>query len=422
MSYDIQQWLNDSLTTPINAQRLGYMETGIKNAAQIADQALAAASVVNSGIPGAVYFDTFFSGADDNAKFTAMNSWMEAMTGPTPVVFFAARQYNHNVPIKLFSGLKMAGSAGFAAREFSRGTVINWQGAANTSQFIFPGSQPAGQSYPTDGSPRDCTFTGIQWQGGSSTHFLPKLTTSGTAGQNLWYFQWHNCAWKSFNTIWWGAGTGCSITGITHMQGAGMQGNSPLQIGGSENHIFGNDGFSFVDRSIATGTPFIRSSMYKSTIGQVMITARQSDFFLSVEFGESLTMRGVAFDAQGSDPVYGAGIKISGCDGITFDGCSFKGMATTPASGAGGSSANRAWIMATGGAQMTFTGNHFRREGNNIPATSYPLLYASSGTANVKWGYNNYSAFGGSPAVIQQAVAGKLTAQDDPALTVVTAA
>lgn len=418
-NYQIQAWINDSLTTPVNASRLGHIEQGISDARDIADQAIGAVQTVNSGVPGAVYFDTFFAGADDNAKVNSMNTWAAAASGPTPVVLFAARQYNHSTPIQLYAGLKLGGSAGFAAREFSRGTVINYTGGAGTSQMAYPASNPRGMS---DNSPRDVTMTGIQFQGGTTTHFLPKLSPGSTTGTVLWYCQFHNCCWKQFDTVWWGAGTGTSISGVTHLQVAGQQGNAPFNVGGSENSLFGNDVYSFADRQVATGTPLIRTSMQKSYIGKIMITARQTDWMISVEGGNSITIDGLAFDSQSGDPVYGAGLKITGGDGVVVSNCSFKGVATAPASATGGASANKGWIHATGGRQVLVQGCQFLRGGNNMPATSFPVLYAGSSTNEFKWGLNNYSNYSGSPAVVQQAASGKIFTVADPSISVVTAA
>lgn len=370
--------------------------------------------------PGMVFFDSYFSGANDSAKMTSMNTWAQAQSGPTDAVLFDARQYDFNVPIKLFSGLKLVGATLSPAREFSRATILNWQGGSGTSMFIFPPEGQTGQTYPSDGSPRDITISYIQLQGGSSTHCMPKYdptTSSSYAGHTLWYCRFHDCGFKNFSTVWWGWGDGTVIDGLTHFQSIG---DTALCLGGSENTIFGNDTYSFMANSTDTAGPLVRSIMSKSSIGRCMITARKTSYGLSIEGGHNLVVDGLALDAQDSDPMYGAGMRISGGDGVTITNCSFKGMATAPSSGLGGASANKGWIHISGGSQLMFSGNNFHRAGNNMPATSFPLAYVTGvGSGQVKWGYNGYSGWGGAGAVLQQSSSGFITEPGDPTLSIV---
>src|SRR3712207_345195 len=53
-------------------------------------------------VAGEVYFDTYFAGTGDDAKFAAMNKW--AAGNPNVKVRFALRQYNFKTPIMLYSG------------------------------------------------------------------------------------------------------------------------------------------------------------------------------------------------------------------------------------------------------------------------------------------------------------------------------
>lgn len=365
-----------------------------------------------TGESGEVWFDGF-PGATVNEKITALNAWSRTQTGPTRTVVFDAKSYEFSTPIDLNSGLSLMGAKRATAREYSRATVLRWQGAANTSMFRFPGSQ-TNQSYPSDGSPRDITFSFIQFQGGSSTHWMPKYDP-GTYAQNgaghvLWYHQFHGCAWVGFATVWWGWGNGTSISGLAHLQ---AYSDTPFFLGGSENSIFGQDAQSFADSGNMTTKPFLRSVMTKSTIGHIMITTRKGGTQLSIEGGGNLLVDGTQLDAQDSDPVHGAGLRISGGDGLVFTNMSFKGMATAPTDTQG-------WIQITGGRQMSFLGNNFERAGSNMPNTSYPLVFVASSVPDhaVKWGFNNYARWGGATAVVKQAAPNKLVVQPDPLLSV----
>jgi hypothetical protein len=300
--------------------------------------------------------------------------------------------------------------------------VLNWGGGSGTSMFTFPGTQPS-QSYPADGSPRDVTLAWIQMQGGGSTHCLPKYEPDASySGKVLWVSNLHGCGFKNFATVWWGWGDGTSISGPTHVQGCS---DTPFHLGGSENSLFGQDAFSFVDSSLdsfaSAGKPFIRSKMSKSSIGQVMVTARKTAYHLSIEAGQNLLVSGFCFDAQTADPVYGTALKISGGDGIVIQNTSFKGAMSAPDSAAGGAAANPAWISVTGGRQIAFMGNRFALAGTKATAAT-PLIHvaAAVGTGQVKWGFNTYSGYAGAAAVLRQAATNRLVVATDPLTTVAT--
>ena len=125
------------------------------------------------------------AGSDDE-RILAINERTKQAAGKgVPVFEFANRVYTISTPIQLYSGLKLMGSAGLPAREYGSGTTIRWAGLPETSVFMFPPNGQAGQNYPTDGSPRDISISGILFEGGSRTDVFPRLamtgeTTSGT--------------------------------------------------------------------------------------------------------------------------------------------------------------------------------------------------------------------------------------------------
>jgi hypothetical protein len=263
-------------------------------------------------------------------------------------------------------------------------------------------------------------------QGGGSTHCIAKNDPSSASvtGKVLWMTNFHGCGFKNFATVWWGWGDGTSISGPTHVQGCT---DTPFFLAGSENSLFGEDAFSFMDSAgsawAAAGKPFIRSRLEKSRIGQVMVTARKTAYQLSVEGGNSLLVSGFCFDAQDSDPVYGSALRVSGGDGIVFQNATFKGAMNAPASATGGAAANRGWAHITGGSQLAFLGNRFTRRGTAATVAT-PLAYVGGGVGlgQVKWGFNTYGGYAGAKAVVQQAVADRLAVLPDPLLTVNTAA
>lgn len=378
----------------------------------------------SEAMPGLVHFDSF-SGTSDSARITNMNAWAMAHGGePLPAVVFSPRQHNFNTPIKLFSGLKLVGGSITSAREFGRTTILNYQGNNETSMFVFPTEGQTNQDFPTDNSPRDISVAYMILQGRAETNCLPKHdpTTDDSTGRVLWNSNFHRCGFRFFNTIWHGWGQGTSISGETYIQAIGSTG---FFLGGANNRIYGKDAYSMTANTDAgEAVPFIRSVMSDSYIGKCLITSRKGGTCISVEGGSNLVIEQTGFDAQSSDPIYGAGLIISGGDGITVSNCTFKGVATNPSGGWGGAAGNKGWIHVSGGSQITFNGNNFHRQGNNMPATSYPLVYATSGVSNngVKWSHNGYSSFDGNAAVVRQQDSGKIIASPDPLLNLTTGA
>lgn len=368
----------------------------------------------SAALPGTVAFDSF--GANDNARVTGMNNFHKAHGGGIlPTVIMPARQINHTVPVILYSGMKMIAASGRSA-EYTRACTMNWQGGSGTSQLIFPSEGQTNQGYPSDGSPRDGYMEGIQFQGPSSTSWMPKYdpSTGSYAGKVLWYFTFHGCAWKQFGAVWWGWSTGCTISGQTHFQGCGLP---ALYLAGSETVIFGQDAQSFMDNTGAgsANQPHIISRLEKSSIGRVMITARGNSWQMTVSAGKNLRIVGVDFDSQDSDPVQGANLKITGGNNILVGDCSFKGGMNAPSSGGGGESANRGFIHASGGSEIVVDRNAFTNAGS-AAGSSTPLVYAGSGASAVRVGLNAHSGFS---ATTRQASAGKITSID-PTISVST--
>lgn len=401
---------------------LPVMQSGVtKRSTAGALAGLVAGGVVNE--PGYVFFDEFFAGVDDAAKFAAMDAWNQANTGAGPrrTVLFAPRAYS--VPtLNLWAGMRLEGSNGSAVREYNTGTTFNCTG---TNQFQFAGVSNGGYSYPSGGAPRDISIQNIFFVGGSTKNWIAPQPTFTTANV-LWMSTIHNCGWSNWLTILNGYIDGVTISGNTHIQGCY---DTPFTLGGSENNVF-SDGFAFVDSAaaypvVSSGKPFIVTHMDKSRIGRIMATGRQTGVHVQVTGGSNQVLDGYCSDAQNSDPVYGASIFVTGGDGLVFSNCSFKGVASNPALAIGGLAANRGWIHITGGTQTMFNGCMWQRGGVNQPATTFPIVFTGPGVGQgqVKMGLGNgFTGFAGANAVVQQSVAGQIQTAGDSTLTVVTGA
>jgi hypothetical protein len=350
----------------------------------------------DAGSPATIPVDEL--GLTDNERIERLNVLAQRSAGKsTPVYEFANRTYAITTPIKLFSGLKLRGTGGLPAREYGGGTVIAWEGDDDSSVFVFPPEGQSGQNYPTDGSPRDISISGLMFEGGASTNVFPRLSMSSGShvGHTLWYSSLHNLGVRAMRTFWWGYGTGVSLSGSFHAQALA---DTPLYLGGSENTIFGTSDQSFMDNSTASwrqsGKAFIRSVMSKSYIGRVIITARSDSFHLSVEGGRGLVVDGVQFDAAGSDQSRNAAIKVSDINGLTVSNCVFYGTMSQPGDG------SRGIVDIRGGSGVLMTGNQFvrilgDREADSVAASpGTPLIYNATPDP-VKLGMNGFPDFDG---------------------------
>jgi len=360
-------------------------------------------------------FDDF--GSDDNARVTALNAYLRDHNGgPSRAVRLPARQINTTVPVSLYSGATILGREG-PSREFQRGTIWNWQGGSGSNALAFPADGQTSQSYPSDGSPRDITMNNIQWQGGSSTNWMPRNNMSGSdiAGKTLWYCEFKDSGWKNFSTVWHGYTTGCSFaTGVSHFQAIG---DTAIFLGGSETTVFGHDGYSFAASSTSTqtATPFMRSMLSKSTIGKCMITARTVGWGLTIEGGYNSTFDMLALDAQDSSRFNGKMMLISGGTGHVISNMSFKGGMNAP------TASDKGFLMITGGSQLLIQGNKFTRYQTNY-AADQPVIHVGSsvGTRAVALGLNTYDRFN-DPAVVGVANTNQVINNDSRAILQVVA-
>jgi hypothetical protein len=353
-------------------------------------------------------FDSF--GTNDNDRVRAMNAYHQAHGGGIlEPVKLPARQVTHNVPVQVWSGMKLEAAGGGRASEFSRSTVMAFNGSG--SQFVFAAPQ-TNQGYPSDGSPRDVSIRGIQFQGPASTDWWQCFDPSKDSytGRVLWSSEIYGCSWKAFRRVYWGWWDGVTVSGVTHCQGIT---DTSWHVAGAENVLYSGEQ-SVMDNTgwANTPKPHIRSRMEKSRIGVVMPTARGISYQLAVDGGRNLQVLGLQCDSQDSDPVSGANIRVNGGENITITGCSFKGGADDlPAAQEHGI------IEVAGGNHVNITGNDFTRRGTRAPAST-PLVFAGPNVfvGGVIVGPNNYAGYDG---VLRQSKAGQIVCTD-PRMKVVT--
>lgn len=370
---------------------------------------------------GTVYFDEFFQGANDNERMTNLNKWSASHNGKrTPAVVFDTREYLINVPIMLNSGLVLLGGSGSAAREYGRHTAIRYNGT--NALFQFPLTQ-TNQGYPSDGSPRDISVTGIEFRGPATVDCIESVVGNSYAGRVLWMSQFHNCGFVGWRRVWWGFGDGFTLDGVTHFQAFS---DTVLDVRGSECSIFGRDGASFMDSGATmkdpqtgatvlalAGKPMIRLGLDKSRVGQVMVTTRKAILAMHVYYGQGTTISGFAADSQSSDPCYGANIKIDGnVQDLTIVETSFKGHMSNPGQAAGGLGENLGIIhVNTSGRDIIIQSNAFQRKGSYLPSVDTPLVFAGPNVpiGGVRVGLNAHAGYSG---VVRSAKAGQIISLD----------
>lgn len=328
---------------------------------------------------GFVDFDTL--GADDNARVTAMNTYHQNHGGnPTNAVALPSRVIKHTVPIKLFSGIAMAGPV--PPREYGRHTVLAWGGGDGSSQFVFPSEGQTGQSYPADGSPRDGSLINILFQGGAKTHCIEyfDVHSNNYAKHTLWYFLFRDCGWRYFETAWNGWGTGCVIDGIPHLQAINK---TAFAIGGSENRLFGG-GYGLQDAQPdlwrAPGQPQLHCHSARTLISDAMLSARGDCYGLLIDYGNNIYVDGLSVDAPNSAPHFGASVKIKGGKNIDLVGLSLKGGMSAPAKATG--TDNRGVIDISGGEHITLSGINALNEGTGASPDT-PVVYVGAGAKRV---------------------------------------
>jgi len=355
---------------------------------------------------GIVDFEDYFQGADDTAKVVSMNAYYKAHAGKQrDTTRFPARTVTTSVPIEWWSGLSLIGGAGLPVREYSRRPTIRYVGPAGSALFKFTGSQ-TNQSYPADGSPRDISITGIQFNGGASVDCVESVDTY-TKAKVAWYVDFHNCGFNGWRRIWHGFVDGCGITRITHMQAFS---DTAIFWRGSEATLFDSAGFSFCDSSVMVrdasgatvpvlaGKPMLRFCVSKGEIGRCMPTTRKDILALLIDSGAGIRVHGFSPDSQDSDPCYGSNIRIDGnAKGVIISDSTFKGGISDPAKGAGGAAKNRGIIHVEQGADVLIDHNVFIRQGPNPGPTTTPLVYAGLGVSplGIRIGLNGHVDYDG---------------------------
>jgi hypothetical protein len=185
-------------------------------------------------------------------------------------------------------------------------------------------------------------------------------------------------------------------------------------LGGAETALFVG-GYSFVDsKRMTPGAAFLRSSLSKSQIGLVMFTGRQDIVPVILDGGEATRLEGTRIDAQDSDPINGAGLRITGGSGHIIS-AGFKGVGAK-------AGAAKGWIEITGGTDHLVDRSAFLRKGTSPAPLTLPAVYVGGTAERIKVGLNVFPGWGAAKPIVQQTKAGKIVACTDPTVQLLTAA
>lgn len=311
--------------------------------------------------PSAVYFDT-----DQRlGSFAKLNAWQDSFASGSQrqEVHMGTRAYSLDAPIDMHTGTRIVGTQ-TPAREFGTGCVITGSGASVFRQVA------NSQGYPSDGSTRDFSVSGVQFNCPSGTPVLPKVVPGTSfAGKVEWYFDFHNCGFVCGDTIAEGYWDGVAFTGLTHIQASLV---TPLYGGGSENS-FGGEGISFVDSSqgawLSGNQPFFDMFSTKWVIKNTMISARQSSYQVLVSGGGDGFLTGNFFDVPTSAPTTTAAVHVLAGSSLSVTDDSFY--------------LNHGLHCLTGSSQVTV-------QGCNFVQCPEVLTIDAGFTGRVKLGLNNY--------------------------------
>lgn len=327
---------------------------------------------------------------DFHASFAEVAAWMESVpsNAPRPEVKWAAGSYAMTAQLGLRSGHRLRGTD-LPSREY--GTGVRWRAPAGAGSFFT--KRANSQGYPSDGSVRDLTVSGIEFYGNTPVLPLNAVDSGSYSGNTQWYTEFRDCGFIGARLMS-GWGDGFHVTGTTHVQAIT---DTWVTCGGAENSLFTGGGISFLDSSVmSAGKPFIRMFSDMWTMGSAMISARGNCYQLLVSGGGNGRVIGTYFDAPASQRTQLPQVNVSGGRSLSITNASFHN--------------GTVGIQCAGGPTVVLVqGNVFNDE------TGAPLVCQPAFTGIVKWGHNAYT--GSTPRTLRVNSLSQVIV-DDPQVTV----
>jgi hypothetical protein len=252
--------------------------------------------------------------------FAALDAWMAkyGSSGFREEIKWGAADYTMDAQLGLRSGHRLKGTD-LPSREYGTGT--RWRAKSGTTSFFKKIANS--QGYPSDGSVRDFTVSGIEFYG--STPVLPanNVDSGSYSGNTQWYTEFRDCGFVG-TPLMAGWGDGFHVTGNTHVQAIS---DTWVTCGGSENSLFTGDSISFLDSAAnligSTGKPFIRMFSTMWTIGDAMISCRKNCYQVLVSGGGNGRIIGTYFDAPAAERTQPPQLNVTGGRSLSVTNASF---------------------------------------------------------------------------------------------------
>lgn len=363
MGYSPQTWTDGAGGgTPITATRLGVIETGIANAASVADLALVRATA------GAVNLDEF-AGADDDAKLTAAMAYASAQTY-RPGIMFPARQVNLSQGGRTpYNGMRLLGPPG---SEYSKNREI---GAALVNHEIrLTCGNGTSSWFVGNGDMYDIVMAGLMIYGNSTT----QVYHGPYPGANLYSCLFHAIQGYGLYAFLGNEATSAAMTQVIfsgHWDFHGIKGTQ-IYAAGSDNS-FWQSGYINMNTPSSTaglGRPAFRFNVSKTTFGYMYHTNEGG--------WKGLQLDGSA--TSGGNVILGGSYEGRAIDNPATDSTIYITGGThtfvAPWMAYNNVGANSGLVYQTGG-HVTFLGGTYKRA--TAAAATDPWLYQTGGTASV---------------------------------------
>lgn len=379
MPYTPTAWV-DRGAPAINASRLNKIETGIKDATDIAEAARESAGAA-SGMYGARLLESF-PGATDDDKLTAALSYAAAQTQIPAIAMPTNRRATFaqggRVP---FSGMKLIGGPGGNRNpELSGGKLVS-------SMVKLTCGSGTSSWFNGSGSLYNILVKDIGFEGTSSTQFWHHPSSAGT----LYSCRFESLGFNLFKHIF---GTVGQNVGLTQVEFSGHwtvnnAWDQQFNLGGSDNQLW-FDGYINIGTGQSAALAGDNSKFYivctalaNTQLGYIYasglngyntlrITGNSDGITLHAPVLEGYKATGLASDGSHTLANPGNVLRIEGGSGTVIGGNFGQGMAQPVAS-------HHGLIEVTGG-EWNFIGPNFYK---GAMAESVPSLYNSGGIVNV---------------------------------------
>ncbi len=346
-----------------------------------------------SGEPGVVEFDSF-SGANDDAKFTAALEYAAAQSR-IPWIRFPARQVNLNQGGRTpFTGMKLVGPGpgGSSAKNYEVGGGVNVNHRVNLQSGITTGNSAL---FVHTGNIYAVTVADLNFTSNNNAQFWhqPSGTIYSAEFRSLNFFGMrHVFGTPSAKALM----TAVSFTGFWGCVSYDSSTGTPqFHIGGSDCSFWMGGWLNIGSPTAGNGGYTIRfDGLSKTNVGYIYCTARTGDLGVRCTGNSAgLCFFGGAYEGMNAnDPCYGNVIRVEGGTVRFRDPWIAYGMTDPTANGDN----SQGMIHVTGGQVLIDGATYGRATG---VAETVPLVYVGGGEVRVR-NIMRHGTWSGKPHVL----------------------